>query len=405
MERQNNIPSLRFPEYDGEWFKTKLGDLSSLITKGTTPKKFVPEGIKFIKIECFDGDTINSNKCLFIDEVTHNKELKRSILKEGDILFAIAGATIGKVNVVSEDILPANTNQALSIVRLKNDVSRDFVYHNLKSNNMQRYILDNISVGAQPNLNLEQMNNFSFYTSSINEQTKIASFLTKVDEKLTAFKKKKELLEQYKKGVMQQIFSQELRFKDDDGNDYPDWEEKTLGEIMSIADRVKPKTIDKNKLLTVKLHLKGLFKNESTDGLSIGSTNYFIRKEGQFIYGKQNLFNGAFGIIPKEFDGFLSSGDVPSLDIDFSKISSHFLFCFLGRKTFYKRLEDIASGSGSKRIHENTLLKVEISVPNFKEQTKIADFLSTIDNKISYCQSQIEKAEVWKKGLLQQMFC
>ena len=103
-------PKLRFPEFVGKWEKKKLGELSDLITKGTTPSKFTSAGIKFIKIECFDGDSINANKCLFIDERTHNKELKRSILKEGDILFAIAGATIGKVNIVTKDILPANTN-------------------------------------------------------------------------------------------------------------------------------------------------------------------------------------------------------------------------------------------------------------------------------------------------------
>lgn len=138
--------------------------------------------------------------------------------------------------------------------------------------------------------------------------------------------------------------------------------------------------------------------------MSIGATNYYIRREGQFIYGKQNLFNGAFGVIPKEFDGFLSSGDVPSLNIDYSKVDSYFLFSFLGREKFYKKLEDISSGSGSKRIHEITLLNVEISLPCIEEQTKIANFLSAIDNKINHCQLQIEKTEIWKKGLLQQMF-
>ena len=162
-----NVPQLRFSGFDGEWEFKRLGDLSDLITKGTTPKKFVQNGIKFIKLECFEDDKINPNKCLFIDENTHNKELKRSILNEGDILFAIAGATIGKVNIVNNEILPANTNQALSIVRLKAKENKDFIYHNLKSDIMRKYILDNISVGAQPNLNLEQMNNFSFFLPSL----------------------------------------------------------------------------------------------------------------------------------------------------------------------------------------------------------------------------------------------
>ena len=79
------LPKIRFPEFIGNWEKKKLGEISQLITKGTTPKKFINEGIKFIKLECFEGDKINGDKCLFIDENTHNKELKRSILKENDL--------------------------------------------------------------------------------------------------------------------------------------------------------------------------------------------------------------------------------------------------------------------------------------------------------------------------------
>lgn len=123
-------------------------------------------------------------------------------------------------------------------------------------------------------------------------------------------------------------------------------------------------------------------RNINPDTLLLGATNYFIRRKGQFIYGKQNLFNGALGIVPEQLDGFLSSGDVPSLDINHSKVNSSFLLYFLGRKSFYKRLEDIASGSGSKRIHEMTLLNVEISFPLISEQKKIADILISIDNKL-----------------------
>ena len=102
------------------YVNVELGELCCLITKGTTPRKFTSEGINFVKTECFNNGQIEKNKMSFISEETHFKELKRSILNVGDILITIAGATIGKCAIVTEDIIPANTNQALAIIRLNN---------------------------------------------------------------------------------------------------------------------------------------------------------------------------------------------------------------------------------------------------------------------------------------------
>jgi type I restriction enzyme S subunit len=202
---------------------------------------------------------------------------------------------------------------------------------------------------------------------------------------------------------MQQIFNQELRFKDDNGGEFPEWQEMRLSDVLSLPLKEKPKTIDRNRLLTVKLHLKGVFKNDNTESLSLGA-NYFIRRKGQFIYGKQNLFNGAFAIVPDEFDGFLSSGDVPALDINGTKVYPSYLLLFMGRATYYNELEVIASGSGSKRIHESTLMDIIIEFPSLPEQQKIASFLTAIDNKIAQANQQLEHTQTFKKGLLQQMF-
>ena len=231
-------PTLRFPEFQGDWSVKSIRDVTNLVTKGTTPKKFVTSGVNYVKIECLKGHDIDSSKCLFIDQETHNKELKRSILKENDLLFAIAGATIGKCTIVKKEILPANTNQALSIIRLKNSENKDYIFQLLTSEKMEKYIIDNISVGAQPNLNLEQINSFSFPYPALEEQTKIATFLSSVDEKINLLKEKKALLEEYKKGMMQQIFSQKLRFKDEDGKDFADWQEKKLSDIGEFKNGI-----------------------------------------------------------------------------------------------------------------------------------------------------------------------
>ena len=409
-----NLPTLRFPEFTNEWGLKKLGELSDLITKGTTPKKFVPEGIKFIKIECFDGDRINPNKCLFIDVNTQNKELKRSILKEGDILFAIAGATIGKVNIVTSEILPANTNQALSIVRLKENVSKDFIYHNLKSSKMQKYIIDNISVGAQPNLNLEQMNNFSFCCPTLPEQQKIATFLTAVDEKLQALKQKKNFLEQYKKGVMQQIFSQEIRFAADNGNTFADWKEKKLGEIGETYNGLTGKTKENFGNGKPYIQYKQIFDNSNIDIsrfelVEISSTE------------KQNkvLFGDVFFTVSSETPNEIGMSSVLLDEIEELYLNS---FCFGYRansletlspyfskylfrsELFRNDIIKLAQGSTRYNMSKIQLMKLEIKLPCLEEQTKIANFLSAIDDKINHCQAQITHTEIWKKGLLQQMF-
>ncbi|MFV8373033.1 restriction endonuclease subunit S [Flavobacterium sp. LB2P74] len=201
---------LRFKDDNGNdfpnWDMKKLGELTTLITKGTTPKYFSPSGINFIKIECLQNGKINNKKCLFIDEITHNKELKRSILAEGDILFAIAGATIGKCNIVNKEVLPANTNQALSIIRLKENINKLFVYHNLKSDKMKKYITDNITTGAQPNLNLQQIGNYSFPFPSTDEQNKLVKFISTIDEKINRTQAQVEQTQQYKKGLLQNMF-------------------------------------------------------------------------------------------------------------------------------------------------------------------------------------------------------
>lgn len=204
-----NSPLGIIPE---DWEVKRLGEITKLLTKGTTPQRFTKTGVLFIKIESFKDDKINSNACLFIDEETNNNELKRSKLEKNDILFAIAG-TLGKCAIVSADILPANTNQALAIIRIKETNNLLFIYNLLRSNIMNKYILECKSIGAQPNLSLEQMNNFIFYCPSLSEQTAIAAVLTTADNEISLAKQKLDSLRQQKKGLMQVLLTGKKRVK------------------------------------------------------------------------------------------------------------------------------------------------------------------------------------------------
>jgi type I restriction enzyme S subunit len=170
---------LAFKESDVEW--KRLGDVTKLITKGTTPKEFVSDGINFIKLESFENSRIKTDKFMFIRPEVHTKELKRSMLEANDILFAIAGATIGKCAIVDESVLPANTNQALAIIRLDMQVNVKFVFYYMQTDAMKEYIARFNKTSAQPNLNLKQMSDFKIPVPSLAEQARIVANLDKFD--------------------------------------------------------------------------------------------------------------------------------------------------------------------------------------------------------------------------------
>lgn len=181
-----------------------------------------------------------------------------------------------------------------------------------------------------------------------------------------------------------------------------EWEQRKLGNYLSIPEKIKANVNTPNDLMTVKLNLRGIEAGGNRETLNLGSTVYYKRKSGQFIYGKQNFFNGSMAIIPSELDGKATSGDVPSLDIN--GIDSEYLYTYVSRKSYWKRKESAASGTGSKRIHESTLLEFEISVPSELEQGRIGKFFIELTNLINLHQHKLNLLEEKKKGYLQKMF-
>ena len=382
-----NFPNLRFPGFNGDWEIKKLGELTELITKGTTPKKFVNKGVKFIKIECFDGNMIDPERCLFIDEEIHNKELKRSILKENDLLFAIAGATIGKVNFVNNEILPANTNQALAIIRLKKTENSKFVYQILKSDIMHRYIKDSISVGAQPNLNLQQMNEFSFFYPSISEQHKIGSFLYPIDERIATQKKMISHLKTSIRSFREKIFSQKLRFKDELGNNFPDWEESKLESIcQKQSSNISANKIEENFGSYTIYGASGILKKVD-----------FYEEENEFI----SIVKDGAGV-GRLFLCEAKSSVLGTMDIIKSKsdVNTYFLFYQLSNIDFTKYV----TGSTIPHIYFKDYKKEKLKIPSSDEQTKIANFLASIDEKIETEKKILEQYENQKKYLLTNLF-
>ena len=166
-----------------EWKEYKLGELTQMVTKGTTPStlggRFFDKGINFIKSEAVGHEgRIDKSTFVFIDEATHQK-LKRSQLEKDDILFSMAGIFLGKTALVYEDILPANTNQALAIIRLNRDKANPkFIHYYLRQRSVIDFVNNMSGQSAQPNINFEEIKSINILLPQIHEQIQIASILS-----------------------------------------------------------------------------------------------------------------------------------------------------------------------------------------------------------------------------------
>ncbi len=207
---------MRLPGFNGRWEVKKLEDECELITKGTTPtslgKLFSADGVNFVKVESLteEGDIIQ-DKLAFIDEETHNL-LRRSQLKNKDVLFSIAGA-LGRTAIVKQDILPANTNQALALIRLKDRSCLDHIFLTkyLTSPEITRHIGSINVQAAQANLSLEDIRNFEIRAPAITEQQAITTVLTDMDAEIAALEQKRDKTRVLKQGMMQELLTGKTR--------------------------------------------------------------------------------------------------------------------------------------------------------------------------------------------------
>ena len=201
------------------WKEVRLREISHLITKGTTPTtlgySFVSRGINFIKAESVSSDgRFDTEKFAFIDERTH-QALKRSILTEGDILFSMAGMVIGKTAVVTKDVLPANTNQALGIIRPDRTVADSrYIHYYLGNKSFNQYINSLVGQSAQPNLNLTEIGNLPILLPPLPIQRRIAEILGRLDDKIEVNRRINRTLEQMAQALYKHWFMDFGPFQD-----------------------------------------------------------------------------------------------------------------------------------------------------------------------------------------------
>lgn len=232
------------------------------------------------------------------------------------------------------------------------------------------------------------------YIPSHLEQQQIGDILKTLTKCIDLQQRKLNTLFQYKSQFVNDIFEKQNS----------NWKTKRLNEFLHVPAPEISNVTTKEQIMTVKLNVGGVVSGASRDTLKLSATKYYVRHAGQLIFGKQNFFNGSIAIVPQNMDGKVTSQDVPSLNIDKDKIDSYFLLYYLSRKNFYEHTERFATGTGSKRLHVETVLNLKIKVPSINMQKKISSVISKINADI---QAELKKLNMYKKikqSLLQNMF-
>ena len=395
-------PKLRFKEFGGDWSNKKIGNIASKVGSGSTPRggseAYTDHGVIFIRSQNVNNDQLLLDDVAYIPEETHLK-MSGSKVIANDVLLNITGASIGRSCVVPHDFTEANVNQHVCIIRTPND-DPIFVQSFLSSENGQNAIQSKQAGGGREGLNFQAIRAIDFhFPPSKEEQTKIATFLSTVDEKISQLTQKHELLSQYKQGMMQKLFSQQIRFKADDGSEFGEWASEKISKVFTN----KSKSF--NPLLNESLPCIELEHLSQNTGQILGTVNSSDQQStknlfepNSVLYGKLRPYLRKFA--KPQFKGVCSSEIWVLTGL---KISNDYLFQFVQSEQFTE-LTNIQSGSKMPRADWNVIADSEIEFPCLEEQTKIANFLSAIDQKVEVVAQQIKQAKTWKKGLLQQMF-
>lgn len=408
------VPKLRFKEFSDEWEEKKLGDFITINGRigfrGYTVNDIVDskeKGAIALSPTNLLENKIDFSKLTYISNFKYEEspEIK---LQVNDIVLVKTGSSYGKVGFLTNLPWKATINPQLVIIKTK--LNKSFIYYFMNTFIFQNQIEKNIVGGAIPTLSQESIKKFKFFYTTIQEQEKIANFLSSIDKKIYLTEEKLKLFREYKKGVMQKVFSQELRFKDSNGNDYPEWEEKRLGEILkeyylgsnyknsdklSNFPLIKMGNLDRGKINLKKIEYIDIKENIlEKDRLEYGTLLFNTRNTPELV--------GKVAIWKNELPQAYFNSNLMKMVFD----NNFFMNYKFNTNDMIEKLKGIATGTTSVgAIYTKDLLKLVVVIPpSLEEQQKIADFLSSIDNKIESIEKELEGLKEFKKGLLQQMF-
>ena len=399
-----NIPELRFPGFTGEWEEKKLGKVFDFRKgKGISKSDLSSKGTKCILYGQLY--TIYNEVIANVESYTEINKEKLLLSKYGDILIPSSGETALDMSLSSAILLDdIALGGDINVLRpKKNNVDSKFISYQI--NSARKLDLARVAEGASViHLYNSSIKSIRATFPSLSEQEKISSFFYTLDQKLDLQNKRIEKLKNYKKGMMQRIFNQEIRFKDEEGKEYPEWEEKKLGEIL----KEKKEMLEKGQGVPhASLTKNGIeLKTERYDRDFLVTTKdkkYKVSKLGDICYNPANL---KFGVITINTIGTVIFSPIYITFVVNKNISERYLSYYLMRWDFINTVRKFEEGTVYERMAVKPVdfLKYKIKLPSLPEQEKIASFLSDVDNKIELEEERLKAYEKLKKGLMQRMF-
>lgn len=392
--REGKVPALRFPYYMDRWLIRKNSDLLERISNPVNVSRnqlYVQIGIR------------SHGKGIFHKEPVTGKKLgnKRvfwlySNLLVFNIVFAWEQAVA--LTTGSEEGLIAS--HRFPMYRAYSGISNAQYLLHFYLTPKGKHLLGLASpggAGRNKTLGQKEFDNLRFFVPCAEEQARIAAFLSAADRRIALLERKREALERYKKGVMQRLFTVEassstkgngrcrpaLRFKDDRGREFPDWEEKRLGEVLTIGSGKD-------------------YKHLQDGNIPVFGTGGYMTSVNDYLYDGETVCIGRKGTIDKPLFhvGKLWTVDTLFYTHSYVNVIPRFLYYIFTRINWIKFNE----ASGVPSLSKITIEKIPAFIPSLPEQQKIAAFLSALDRAIEKLGQQIEASKEWKRGLLQKMF-
>lgn len=400
-------PKIRFKQDDGsnfpEWEEKKLGEVCEPLQYGMGASATEYDGEnKYIRITDIDE---SSHKYIQTDIVSPSGDLSdKYLVNNGDILLARTGASTGKSYLYDENDGKMYFAGFLIRAHVKEEYSPYFIFAQTLTEQYEKWVQQTSMRGAQPGINSTEYSSYCFKVPSLPEQQLIADFLSTVDEVIATSEEEVANLEKQKKAAMQKIFSQEVRFKKPDGSDFPEWEEKRIGDICNTFSGGTPRAgIDE-------YYTNGTIPFIRSGEIHDDKTKLFITEAG---------LNNSSAKMVEIGDILMALYGATSGEIDISKINgaiNQAILCMRPIEGFVRKfiveifsfnknsiLETYLQG-GQGNLSAQIVLNLRFNMPNEEEQKLIADFFTSFDEAITAAKQELESWKLLKKGLLQKMF-